>query len=133
MALISDGIKRLRAVGGAVEDGQVSRDLWRGMRDLQVDAQFLAHGGTELAPCSTTTDLSVAVRYCASSRPLLFKLATNSFMERGADLQFLSAFPGEAEVLFPPLTYMLPTGRQQKCWVGSSFFTVVEVIPHFGT
>ena len=33
-------------------------------------------------------------------------------MERGADIAFLSAFPGEREVLFPPLTYLKPTGRQ---------------------
>ena len=33
-------------------------------------------------------------------------------MERGADIAFLSAFPGEAEALFPPLTYLKPTGRQ---------------------
>ena len=31
----------------------------------------------------------------------------------GADVQWLSAFPGEAEILYPPLTYLKPTGRLQ--------------------
>jgi hypothetical protein len=31
-----------------------------------------------------------------------------------ADLAFLSAFPGEKEVLYPPLTHLRPTGRSQK-------------------
>ena len=30
-----------------------------------------------------------------------------------ADLQWLSAFPNEAEILFPPLTYMQPNGKTQ--------------------
>ena len=46
--------------------------------------------------------------------------------ERGADVAWLSAFPGEKEVLFPPLTYLSPTGRTQK--VGDRF-TIVEVTP----
>ena len=32
---------------------------------------------------------------------------------RGVDLQWLSAFPNESQVLFPPLTYMQPTGKMQ--------------------
>ena len=56
-------------------------------------------------------------------------------MERGADLTYLSAFPGEAEFLFPPLTYMKPTGRRQTCALegGGPIFTVIEVTPHFGS
>jgi hypothetical protein len=49
-----------------------------------------------------------------------------------ADLQWLSAFPGEAEILFPPLTYLQPTGRIErvKLLEGSVAFTIVEVEPH---
>ena len=39
---------------------------------------------------------------------------------------WLSAFPGERECLFPPLTFLSPTGRVQK--VGETF-TVIEVTP----
>ena len=37
---------------------------------------------------------------------------SDSSMGRGASIQFLSAFPNESEVLFPPLTYLKSTGKQ---------------------
>ena len=83
---------------------------------------------------STTTDLRVAVQYSlgATNTALLFKLHTKSFMDRGADLSFLSAFPLEREYLYPPLTFLHPTGKTQELRVGAMSFTVVEVEPHFG-
>jgi hypothetical protein len=92
---------------------QQQRVLWRGMRNLEMVEEFMVHGGTELAFMSTTTDVNVAVRYCLSSNSLLFKIVSDNFMTMGADLQWLSAFPGEAEILYPPLTYLKPTGRTQ--------------------
>ena len=71
-----------------------------------MDDSFFKKGGTELAPMSTTTSLEVALNYCTSSNAVLLCLNCASFMRRGADLAFLSAFPREAEVLFPPLTYL---------------------------
>ena len=53
---------------------------------------------------STTADLSIAVKYSLSKTALLFRIITNTFMQCGADLQFLSAFPAEVEYLYPPLT-----------------------------
>jgi len=50
---------------------------------------------------------------------------SSGFHDRGADISWLSAFPGEKEVLFPPLTYLKPTGRAEV--VGQC--TVVEVTP----
>ena len=71
-------------------------DLFRGMRDTRVPDAFREGGGTELAPMSTTSDLTVALKYSESrGHRLLFKIRTESFMERGADIAFLSAFPGE--------------------------------------
>ena len=49
---------------------------------------------------STTTKLEVAVQYSTAQTSLLFKLRTDSFMQRGASIQFLSAFPGEEEGAF---------------------------------
>ena len=83
-----------------------------------------------LAPCSTTTDIAVAAQYSASAESLLFKFRIATFMQFGAELQWLSAFPAEAEVLFPPLTYLQPTGRVERTSVGTANFTVVEVEPH---
>jgi hypothetical protein len=80
---------------------------------------------------STTTDIRVAAQYGMSGSSLLFKLKVDNFMQYGADLQWLSAFPAEAEVLYPPLCYLQPTGREQEVKVANNKFTVVEVRPHF--
>ena len=50
-------------------------------------------------------------------------------MDRGANLSWVSAFPGEAEVLFPPLTFLQPTGRTMRVEVAGMAFHVVEVEP----
>ena len=50
-------------------------DLFRGMRDMQLPPSFVANGGAELACMSTTTDLSVAIRYSASQASLLLARA----------------------------------------------------------
>ena len=73
------------------------------------------------------------MKYAASADSILFKLQTNSFMDRGADLQYLSAFPAEAEVLFPPLTFLRPTGVTTHKQFGLASFTVIEVEPRLGT
>ena len=105
--------------------------LWRGFRDTQSSNVFMDEGGTELAPMSTTTDLRVAVGYAvrgsSTSRSLLFSIVTDNNLQRGADLQWLSMFPGEAETLYPPLTYMQPTGRRQLVKVDGFELAVVEV------
>ena len=88
---------------------------------------------------STTTDIVVALKYSASQASLLLKLRTSSFMDRGADIAFLSAFPGEKEFVYPPLTYLHPTGRREVVTVEENEFgegtaktviTVIEVEPH---
>mmetsp|Transcript_53239 Transcript_53239/g.140906 ORF Transcript_53239/g.140906 Transcript_53239/m.140906 type:complete len:566 (-) Transcript_53239:50-1747(-) len=104
------GIKKLRALNVEEESAPA---LWRGMRNMDFSHQFVAKGGTEMAFMSTTTNLEVALRYSLSANSLLFKLSAGSFLAVGADVQWLSAFPHEAEVLYPPLTFLQPTGRQQ--------------------
>ena len=103
------GIKKLRSLH--VDSHEMT--LWRGMRNLEVADEFMTKGGTELAFMSTTQDLRVAVRYCLSKQALLFKIVSPSFMTIGADVQWLSAFPSEKEILYPPLTFLKPTGRSQ--------------------
>ena len=84
------------------------------MKDLSASAAFEIHGGSEAAPMSTTTDPAVAVAYGQSAHSLLFKIVAKSFMSCGADISFLSAYPGEKEILFPPLTFLQPTGRPRE-------------------
>ena len=75
-------------------------------------------------------DLAVAAQYGVSGGTLLLKIKVDSVMQIGASLEFLTAFPGEAEVCFPPLTYLQPTGRTQEVRIGDKAFHVVEVEPH---
>ena len=125
----ASGIKKLRALN--VNTGPVT--LWRGMRNIEAANDFTQEGGTELAFMSTTKDLEVAVRYSLSQQSLLFKIVSPGFMTTGADVQWLSAFPAEAEVLYPPLTYLRPTGKKESVIVerdGQQLaFQVIEVNP----
>ena len=61
----------------------------------------------------------------------MFKLRTDSFMFRGASLSWVSAFPAEEEVLFPPLTYLKPTSKPAERITTNDgrVITVVEVVP----
>jgi len=83
----------------------------------------------QLAPMSTTTDMKTAIDYSISKESLLFKIVTRNKLQRGADLQWVSAFPSETEILYPPLTYLQPTGRTQVVQVDACRVTVVEVYP----
>jgi hypothetical protein len=131
-----EATRKLRAVNSCTCKNMV---LWRGMRDLSVSDYFLANGGTELGFMSTTRRLEVAVRYSLSrveedQTLLLFKILVPTFVSSGAELGWVSAFPDEDEVLFPPLTFLQPTGRVDSLEAqrGSSRvgITVVEVVPH---
>ena len=55
-------------------------------------------------------------------------------MQMGASLHWVSAFPSESEVLYPPLTYLHPTGRRQWLQVTvdkrTYTFHCVEFEPH---
>ena len=107
--------------------------LWRGMRDLTATDQFMKHGGSELAPCSTTGDVRVAVLYARgrSDQALIFRIIVSSFMKQGADLRFLSAFPHECEALYPPLTFLQPLSKAQTLKYDGVTYTIVDVEPNF--
>jgi hypothetical protein len=137
-SMADKAIRKLRSVRVRPGAGYAEKNVvvWRGMRNVLVSEDFMLEGGTELAFMSTTADLSVAVRYSLSRHSLLFKLVAPNFMSLGADLQWLSAFPGEAEVLFPPLTFLEPTRRTDYVGAVDSdgnpiAFTIVEVTPTF--
>ena len=132
--LAADAIKKLRGQRVRMGTPETNIVLWRGMRNMAVTENFLEKGGTELAFMSTTTDLSVAVRYALSHHSLLFKIVAPNFMSCGAELKWLSVFPGEAEVLFPPHTYLQPTGKTDHVDAvdrngNPVSFTVIEVVP----
>jgi serine/threonine protein kinase len=128
---IQRGLKKLRALGS---DNLMSKRvivLWRGMSSMQIPQQFEIEGGTELAPMSTTADVSVAISYAVKkdvNSALLFRIVTRNNLERGADVQWLSMFPDESETLFPPLTFLQRTRTQfQEIYHNGVTVTVVEL------
>ena len=125
--------RRITAPGVPVELGE-GRMLWRGMGDTRASSRFLAFGGTELACCSTSSRLEVAARYATaagSATTLIFCVKTSTFMNTGVDISAFSAFPHEKEFLYPPLTYMHPTGETHRLVRDRVEFHVVEVEPSF--
>ena len=67
------------------------------------------------------------MRYSASRKAVMLRLITESFYERGPDISFLSAFPSEAEILFPPLTFLQPTGHTEIIVIEGLAYQVVDV------
>ena len=130
---IQNGIRLLRSLDAEGALATQKLILWRGFTDMKVSKVFRAKGGTEFAPMSTTTMPDVAVGYAirkgTTNGALLMKLKTNNNLQRGADLTWLSVFPGEAETLYPPLTFMQmePTGSEQVIEHKGIKLTVVEV------
>jgi hypothetical protein len=128
---IANGIKKLRALDASTAAAVQEKILWRGFKDLNVDDAFETDGGTELAPMSTTADLAIAVQYATrrgqSDSSLMFRIVTDNNLQRGAYLKWLSMFPSEDEILFPPLTYVQPTGRREELLFDDFTMTVIEV------
>ena len=135
---IYNAIKLLRAVEAELEDGSDADALedkifWRGMKNRTLPKTFAKKGGAEFACMSTTTNFEVAVRFATAKggkTPLLFKYTTDSFVNRGADISFLSVYPEEREVLFPPLTYLKPVKVEARVIKGKKFI-VAEVVPSY--
>ena len=113
--------------------------LWRGFRDTTANSDdfkdFLKDGGSELAPSSTTEKAKIAVRYArapTTGQSLIFRLVFRDFMQHGGNLKFLSAFPHEVEVLYPPLTYFGPKASYTPFkWEDGVEYTIIDVTPHF--
>ena len=62
----------------------------------------------------------------------MFKYVAWGFMNRGADLEWLTVFPGEREALYPPLTYIRPVKAYFE-ELGGARGVVIEVEPVFPT
>jgi serine/threonine protein kinase len=85
---IFTGIKKQLTLGAEDQDAAVQEVIfWRGFRDLKISDDFKKHGGSEYAPMSTSTDLSVAVGYAVrksqTDEGLLMRIVTKNNLERG--------------------------------------------------
>ena len=140
VAHIVKAVLQLRKVEGNEATAHDSVDLYRGLAGRSIPPEFLAKGGTELAPLSTTRNLMVALQYAASEHAVVLRLRTRGLVCRGADIAFISCFPAESEVLFPPLTYLGPVREKDEngveqlkpplvVSVGAATFSVVDVQP----
>jgi hypothetical protein len=117
---IDEGIKFLRKEARpkfekARRRGEKEIILWRGIDKVVTSDEFLKHGGLEYAPMSTTSRFEVALRYAKVKQKgecSIFKINVKNF-NYGAELEWLSAFEAEHEVLFPPRTALIPTGKKQ--------------------
>merc|ERR1711935_1189398 len=70
-------------------------------------------GGVELAFMSTTPSAEVAVFYAGTGKGSIF-VVEFSMASRGANIAFLSQFPHECELLFPPFTLLECKGHTAR-------------------
>lgn len=129
---VDAGIKKLRAADTASGDVTSVATFWRGLKNLRLPEDFLTRGGTECGCMSTSASRDIAAGFAASEHPLLVKFVTKGFMNRGADLEWLTVFPGECEALYPPLTYIRPI-KAEFDQIGGARAVVIEVEPVFPT
>ena len=73
-------------------------------------------GFAEWGFMSTTTKQAVAIQYSGvregRALPTVLEMEVTS-VDRGASIAFFSQYPGEEEVLFPPMTFLAPSGAGQ--------------------
>jgi len=104
-----DGIVKLRAQQALKDDGRTT-EYWRGLR-MDASDEFFSRGATDLAFMSSLkTDRKTAERIVTTegaNASVLVRLQLTP-AQTGADISFLSCFPGECEHLFPPGTYLEP-------------------------
>ena len=93
------------------------RVVYRGISGVKLPAKFLVvaegggRGGVDFGFLSTSTSKEVAVAYLGDKEvPVLFQIEVGD-IDRGAALSFLSQYPMEDEILFPPLSYMEVVGE----------------------
>jgi len=104
-----EGIVRLRSIQAQEDEGRTA-EFWRGLR-MEPSDEFVARGATDLAFMPTMkTDRKVAERSVTSdgaqaSTLLRLQLTT---AQCGADISWLSCFPGESDHIFPPGCYIEP-------------------------
>ena len=129
--LLHNGVKKLRTFAANSDTAMDKIDLFRGMSNVELEAGFMLNGGTELAPMSTTADLTIAIHYASTgTHSVLLRIRTTGFMNLGAQLRWLSAFPFEAEYLYPPGTFLKPLRSKPLVFkIANANFHVVDVEP----
>ena len=145
---VQEAIKRLGSDDG--RGAGAARTYYRGMRSMATHGpaweRFLEDGGTEMAVLSVTTDRDVAVEFASGigggggggvgtegGDGLLFEIVVKDTIGCAVDISWLSLFPEEKELLFPPCTYLMVNKDAPNGGVTRTHgqLTVVQVTPHF--
>jgi len=94
----------------------IQNTLYRGLGDVLLPIQLLepdengVRGGVEPGFISTSAKLKTALQYLRGKRqPTVLEIRPGA-VDRGASLEWLSQFPGEAEFLLPALSFMETMG-----------------------
>ena len=111
---IISGISKLSKASKIPHD----RRVFRGLGSMIVPDEFWSEqeggfrGGVEWGLMSTTTNRNVAMQYSGADRRrgTVFDISVGR-VDLGADLSELSQYPGEKEMLFPPLTFLEVVGE----------------------
>ena len=67
-------------------------------------ADLRVRGGVEFAFMSSTPQRSVALHYAKDKHPQMVFEIQQGMVDRGAEIMWLSQYPGEVETVWPPLT-----------------------------
>ena len=129
--LLQNAVKKMRTQAANSDTCMQPLDLYRGMSNVVFESEFMSKGGTELAPMSTTKDMAMAIKFLSEGfRSVLLRVRTTGFMNRGAQLGWLSVFPFEVEYLYPPATFLKPLRPKPYVFqIGKITFQVVDVEP----
>jgi hypothetical protein len=130
VSVLREAINMLRAaaVAAASEPSGEPIYLFRALSNIALPNDFIKTGGGEVGFMSATSDKSVMMAYASggsSGCNTVFKLCVPGLESCGVSISAFSCLPGDAEYVFPPLTYLRPTGKSD--YVGKT--AVVEVTP----
>jgi len=115
MLMLMSGIVKLSQVTAITPD----RKTYRGLTGMSLPENFLRRdafgfrGGVKWGFMSTSSARDLAVQYSTASTatlPILFECDVGQ-VDRGADLKFLSQYPRESEILFPPMSNLEVIGE----------------------
>jgi len=101
LSKIAPATKVYRAPGGALPDSFWHRDATSGVQ-----------GGLEYAFMSTTMDKEEAMKYARRAPGMILFEIDQGFVARGASISWLSQYPQEEEVLYPPFTALEVSGTK---------------------
>jgi hypothetical protein len=76
------------------------------LQNLEISEGFKLQGGTELGCISTSTSKEIVAGDANADQPLVFRVVSGLFMSCLFDVSWLSVYPAEKEILYPPLTYL---------------------------